>query len=135
MLIVAIDDGLELVGIQNDLREYILETKQKSIAAYVSAYATGLTSRPAFAALFARLAGQLVDGQALDIEGLVDVLTLKDNRGPSTEDPVIALDRLIRDTVSHKRMAGSSANDSRCPWDENRLRSYRPGAGFSFAMS
>jgi len=99
-LIAAIDDGLELVGIQNDLREVIVATKQESIAAYVQSYATGLTSRPSFAALFARLAGQLIDGQALDLEELIDVLTLKDNRGSSVNDPATALDRLIRDTVS-----------------------------------
>ena len=37
---------------------------------------------------------------ALDVESLVDVLTLKDNAGVSAGDPAVALDRLVKDDVS-----------------------------------
>jgi nuclear pore complex protein Nup133 len=84
----------------------IVATKEKSIEAYVQSHATGLASRPALEALFARSAGRLIDGQALNLEDLIDVLTLKDNRGQSVNDPVIALDRLVRDTVSLAAILG-----------------------------
>lgn len=47
-------------------------------------------------------ARKLADGDALDIEGLVDVLTLKDNWADGEGDPAIALDRLAKDTVSRR---------------------------------
>jgi hypothetical protein len=45
------------------------------------------------------LAQELLDGQALDAEGLIDVLTLKDNHGDAARDPTIALNRLTREVV------------------------------------
>lgn len=43
---------------------------------------------------------RLIDGESLDLEDLIDVLTLKDNTGISVSDSTIALDRLVKDEVS-----------------------------------
>lgn len=67
---------------------------------YIVAHARALATRPAFRGLFKDLGESLVHGTVLDLEGLVDILTLKDNDGEAIGDPVIALDRLVRDTVS-----------------------------------
>jgi hypothetical protein len=50
--------------------------------------------------MFVHFAQKLVDGSALDTEALVDVLTLKDTSIVGSRDPVIALEKLLRDTVS-----------------------------------
>lgn len=70
------------------------------MAEYAETHTPSLESRPKLKALFIDLAQQLVDGYALDTEGLVDVLTLKGSTGVSSKDPVIALEKLYRDIVS-----------------------------------
>jgi hypothetical protein len=95
-----IDDDLELVGIQNDLRTSILSTGKKGLQAYIAANGQILTDRQELRALFEDIASRLLAGEALGLEDLVDALTLKDNKGVSVNDPVIALERLVGDTVS-----------------------------------
>lgn len=71
------------------------------MADYATTHSTSTETRPDLRRLFVHFAQQLVDGWALDTEGLVDVLTLKDNMSGSSRDPIIALEKLYRDTVSH----------------------------------
>lgn len=52
--------------------------------------------------MFVSLAQRVVAGEALEIEDLVDVLTLKDNRSEKGGDGAVALDRLVRDSVSRR---------------------------------
>lgn len=87
-----LDDELELVNLQNILRESLLSSPIKG-------QATLLDGRPVFKDLFVDLAQQLANGTALDVESLVDVLTLKDNVGISSRDAATALDRLMKDQV------------------------------------
>lgn len=90
---VDLDDELDLVNVQNMLRESLISSP-------VTGQATLLDRRPAFKQLFESLAHQLIDGIALDVEGLMDVLTLKGNVGESSGDAATALDRLVKDSVS-----------------------------------
>lgn len=92
-VLLDLDDELDLVNVQNDLRESLLSSP-------IESQATLLEGRLSLRQLFSEQAQQLVNGAALDIEGLVDVLTLKDNGGASSRDAATALDRLVKDTVS-----------------------------------
>ena len=56
-----------------------------------------LEDRPTFLQLLLDLGQALLDGTALDLEGVIDVLSLKDNGGTFAADFAIALDRLTRD--------------------------------------
>ncbi|KAK4686173.1 hypothetical protein P7C73_g3957, partial [Tremellales sp. Uapishka_1] len=103
-LLIDLEDELDHVTIQNNLRETIIGEsipegykRKPSVEKYVDENVTLLDARLSFKVLFASLARRLVDGAALDVESLIDVLTLKDNRGVSSGDAAIALDRLMRD--------------------------------------
>jgi len=67
---------------------------------YATTHSISTETRPNLRNLFVHFAQKLVDGWALDTEALVDVLTLKDNESGSSKDPIIALEKLYRDTVS-----------------------------------
>jgi hypothetical protein len=69
------------------------------MAEYAAVHSTLTETRPDLRRLFVHFAQQLVDGWALDTESLVDVLTLKDNESVSSRDPIVALEKLFRDTV------------------------------------
>jgi hypothetical protein len=69
------------------------------MAEYAKSHSTSTEDRSELRRLFVHFAQQLADGWALDTESLVDVLTLKDNESWSSRDPVIALEKLYRDTV------------------------------------
>jgi nuclear pore complex protein Nup133 len=65
-----------------------------------------LAARPSFHRLFIDLASTLANGDAVDIEGLVDLLTLKANHGDGESgDPATALERLWKDQVCDGRLA------------------------------
>ena len=66
---------------------------------YATTHSTSTETRPNLRNLFVHFAQKLVDGWALYTEALVDVLTLKDNESASSKDPIIALEKLFRDTV------------------------------------
>jgi hypothetical protein len=68
----------------------------------VASHSTCTEDRPSLRRLLVFFAQQLVDGSALDTEALVDVLTLKDTPVVGSRDSVIALEKLLRDTVSAK---------------------------------
>lgn len=70
------------------------------MAEYPAAHTAVLESRQKLRQLFFDFAQDLIRGYMLDTEGLVDVLTLKGNAATSSKDPVIALEKLYRDTVS-----------------------------------
>ncbi|WWD16353.1 hypothetical protein CI109_100779 [Kwoniella shandongensis] len=98
-LLISLDDELDLVNLQNALRESLLPETGRSRTPAKSALEqqiTLLVDRPAFKSLFLTLTQELVDGKGLDLEGLIDVLTLKDNY-ERVGDAAIALDRLVRD--------------------------------------
>lgn len=100
------DDQLDLIQVQESLRSALIGSSrrlppQDALTAYLDKNLHILHDRLAFSELVTDLARRLVDGQALDIEGLVDVLTLKDNAGEEERrHPGIALDRLRGDSVS-----------------------------------
>lgn len=85
-----------MIGTQNALRAAILPLstptsgypRDPSAEKYITEQATNL-SRPAFRRLLETQVARLLSGDALDIESLVDVLTLSDNIDATT-----ALDRL-----------------------------------------
>ena len=103
-----LDDELDDIKIQKDLQESLIagiparRGDRPSMAEYAANHTPSLDARPKLKQLFIELAQQLVDGYALDTEGLVDVLTLKGSTGVSAKGPVIALEKLYRDTVSHQ---------------------------------
>lgn len=100
-----LDDELDDIRMQSNLRNSLIEGVparrgvQPSMAEYAQTNLPALSTRPRLQDLFVEMAQQLVDGYALDTEGLVDVLTLKNDVGPAVKDPVIALEKLVRDTV------------------------------------
>ncbi|OCF44072.1 hypothetical protein I317_02025 [Kwoniella heveanensis CBS 569] len=99
--LIELDDELDQINIQNGLRESLLPVKGpggRSRPIKLEDQITLLSERPTFARLFVELAQRLIDGGALDLEDLVDVLTLKDNH-ERTDDAAIALERLLRDTT------------------------------------
>jgi nuclear pore complex protein Nup133 len=67
-----------------------------SADAFVAENSKGLADRPAFRAEFSTQVHELIDGAALDIESLVDILTLKDVSPSRASDAAIALQRLTR---------------------------------------
>ena len=101
-----LDDELDDIKIQKDLQDSLISSvparrgARPSMAEYAQTHTPSLDSRPKLKELFIALAQQLVEGYALDTEGLVDVLTMKNSVGSSSKDPVIALEKLYRDTVS-----------------------------------
>ncbi|WWC66609.1 uncharacterized protein I206_100512 [Kwoniella pini CBS 10737] len=96
-LLIELDDELDLVHIQTTLIDY-LSPPQRRHAIKLDEQITLLADRPAFKRLFINLAEQLIRGLALDLEGLIDVLTLKENF-ERTGDAALALERLVGDTA------------------------------------
>lgn len=95
------------IKVQNTLRESLLANTpatrrgaRPSMADYASTHSKSTETRLSLRSLFVHFAQRLVDGWALDTESLVDVLTLKDNESVSSRDPILALEKLFRDTVS-----------------------------------
>ena len=78
---------------------------------YTASHLEGLEDRRVLRDLFIDLAQRLVDGFALDTESLIDVLTLKGNTTSSSADPVTALEKLHRDTVSRLLLLRGSLAD------------------------
>lgn len=101
-----LDEELDTINVQNTLRDQLVaaiparRNALPSMEAYATQHAQNLADRPTFRKLFIEVTQQLVNGTALGIEDLVDALTLKHNSGESSGDPVIALERLLRDEVS-----------------------------------
>jgi hypothetical protein len=83
-----IDDELDQIKIQNSVRE---------VASEGIAQDAQLIGRPSLLQMLQEMTAQLVAGDALDLESLIDVITL-DSR--HVTGPSIALDRLRHDTVS-----------------------------------
>lgn len=104
-----LDDELDDIKVQSDLQEALIAAvparrgTRASMEEYAQANTPSLMERPKFRQILVDLAQQLVDGYALDTEGLIDVLTLKAATSRSSKDPVIALEKLYRDTVSSTR--------------------------------
>nr|XP_019048984.1 hypothetical protein I302_02764 [Kwoniella bestiolae CBS 10118]OCF27914.1 hypothetical protein I302_02764 [Kwoniella bestiolae CBS 10118] len=94
-LLIELDDELDLVNVQSSLIQYFSPTNRRN-SPKLDDQITLLTDRPAFKKLFLNLAQELLDGSALDLEGLMDVLTLKDNF-ERTGDAALALERLVGD--------------------------------------
>lgn len=90
---VDFDDDLDTVHVQEELRECL-------VVAPLERQTTLLEGRPSLTQLFDDIAERVVNRTVVDVESLVDVLTLKDNFGTSGMDPAIALDRLAKDIVS-----------------------------------
>ena len=113
----------------------LLSAGKKGLQANIAANGHILADRQELRSLFESIAGRLLAGAALELEDLVDALTLKDNRGASVADPVIALDRLVRDAVGLAPLLRTSAHDRHCPKAENRLPLFQCGAGYSYGTS
>ncbi|KAL1411896.1 hypothetical protein Q8F55_002882 [Vanrija albida] len=103
-LLESIDDELDIINVENALQDAIVLAapttgypKQPSAEGYVAENAKVLVQRPAYTRLLTQLISRLLAGDALDVEGLVDVLTLKDNIGGRERDAAIALERLVAD--------------------------------------
>ncbi|WWC58351.1 uncharacterized protein I303_100891 [Kwoniella dejecticola CBS 10117] len=95
-LLIELDDELDLVNVQSSLIEY-LSPRQRHRTTKLDDQITLLSNRPAFQKLFTNFAQQLTDGLTLDLEGLIDILTLKDNF-ERAGDAALALERLVGDT-------------------------------------
>lgn len=103
-----IGQQLSLIDIQSSLRTYLLSLfpstarSSRSIAKHFAPILTRLSHRPgsesgsAFLALFYNLAERVIGGEAVDLEGMLDLLTLKDNVGRE-DDGVDALRVLVLD--------------------------------------
>ncbi|ADV23780.1 Hypothetical protein CGB_H0250C [Cryptococcus gattii WM276] len=99
---------LSLIDIQISLRTYLLSLfpstarSSRSISKHLGPILTRLSHRPgpesgsAFLALFYNLAERVIGGEAVDLEGMLDLLTLKDNVGRE-DDGVDALRVLVLD--------------------------------------
>lgn len=94
-LIEELDDSLDLINTETALREHITEVapgsghpKQPNVRKYV---ADLKLAYPAFRQMLEQQLSTLVAGNALDVESLVDVLTLTLGRG---DDAATALERL-----------------------------------------
>ncbi|WWD09172.1 hypothetical protein V865_007294 [Kwoniella europaea PYCC6329] len=94
-LLIELDDELDLVNVQSGLISYFSPPTRRA-APKLDEQVTLLADRPAFKRIFFDLTQQLLDGLALDLEGLVDILTLKDNF-ERTGDAALALERLVGD--------------------------------------
>lgn len=117
MLTIDLDDELDDIKVQNTLRESLIANApvprrgaRPSMTEYAITHSTATETRPELRRLFVDFAQRLADGWALDTEALVDVLTLKDNESGSSKDPIIALEKLFRDTVRQKRRKGAVAD-------------------------
>lgn len=62
--------------------------------------APSLHNRPAFAQLYAKFTKQLLQGQVLSAEDLIDLMTLKENVGEQSGDFGAAVEILVRSKVS-----------------------------------
>lgn len=96
-----IDDSLEVIDAEEALAESIRTLapssgfpRQASASGFVEANATHLDSRPAFKKELISQVSTLLSGSALDIESLVDVLTLKDMSAGRDEDAALAIQYL-----------------------------------------
>lgn len=106
--LLDLDDELDDIKIQNTLRDSLMADAPAparrgalpSMADYATSHSACTQDRPTLRRMFVHFAQQLVNGSALDTEALVDVLTLKDTPVVGSRDPVIALEKLLRDTVS-----------------------------------
>lgn len=101
------DDSLESVALQQRLRQSIVDavgkrSTQDPVPVYMKRHVTLLDDRPALKTQFETFARQLSNGEALDVEGLIDVLTLKDNKGEEDVDAAWALDKLAKTSVSRQ---------------------------------
>lgn len=97
-----LDDQLEMVDVQKDLQQSMstpatVGDRREPVERFIAQNVTLLEDRPAFMHLMTTLATSLFFGDALDIEGLNDVLTLKDNQGTQAGDAAVALERLAKD--------------------------------------
>lgn len=99
-LIEEIDDSLDLVNTESALAAHLTELapgsghpKKANGKKYVAGLKLGY---PAFEQLLEQQVGTLLDGDALDVEALVDVLTLTMSR---PDDAALALERLAHDTA------------------------------------
>ncbi|WVO24839.1 uncharacterized protein IAS62_006218 [Cryptococcus decagattii] len=99
---------LSLIDIQISLRTYLLSLfpstarSSRSISKHLAPILARLSHRPgpesgsAFLSLFYNLAERVIGGEAVDLEGMLDLLTLKDNMGRE-DDGVDALRVLVLD--------------------------------------
>lgn len=100
-----------MIDIQISLRTYLLSLfpstarSSRSISKHLAPILTRLSHRQgpksgsAFLALFYNLAERVIGGEAVDLESMLDLLTLKDNVGRE-DDGVDALRVLVLDRVS-----------------------------------
>lgn len=96
-LVSNIDDDLDMVSAQNSLRAALVSLstptsgypRDPSAEKYITTQATQL-DRPAFRHVLHSAVSELLAGDALDIESLIDVLTL-----PDAIDATTALERLL----------------------------------------
>lgn len=66
---------------------------------YINTCSAHLDARPAYKALFTQLVQRVYEGVCLGTEGLIDVLTMKENKGDAAGDAAEALTRLAFDMV------------------------------------
>lgn len=102
-LVSRIDDELDNIEAQRVLASD-LSSASKSASAFVKDNSSSLGDRPAFQRLLENDVERLFAGDALDAEGLVDVLTLKDV-GEREGDGALAIERLWHDYVSVRRLS------------------------------
>ncbi|WVQ78640.1 hypothetical protein IAT38_000727 [Cryptococcus sp. DSM 104549] len=93
-----VNQELHLVKLQNTLRSLFspLVTRTSTLEQSLAPQLKNLADRPAFRQLFIALSDSLVRGESLDLEGIIDVLTLKVNE-ERRDDPVTALKCLVVD--------------------------------------
>ncbi|CAH7685697.1 Non-repetitive/WGA-negative nucleoporin C-terminal-domain-containing protein [Phakopsora pachyrhizi] len=105
--IEAVDDRLDIVDAQLRLAglcssilqtqpQYSLQTIDGQAVTLVKHLATNLDNRPAFRQLFERFIRQVLAGECLQIEDLIDMYSLKANLDDQMEDFVIALNTFSR---------------------------------------
>nr|ODN90385.1 hypothetical protein L204_05990 [Cryptococcus depauperatus CBS 7855] len=101
-----ISQQLSLIDIQTSLRTWLLSllpsrSSLKQLPKHINPHISLLSSRPALSELFLNLTERLVMGEAIDVEGIVDLLNLKDNFSRE-DDAVEALRVLILDKTLPK---------------------------------
>ncbi|KAG0146483.1 hypothetical protein CROQUDRAFT_671107 [Cronartium quercuum f. sp. fusiforme G11] len=107
--IEAVDDRLDiadaqfrLVGLCTDILnsqpQYSLQNIENQVEILKEKLASNLFTRPAFAQLFGKFLRQILEGDALKMEDLIDVYSLKANLDDQIEDFVTALDAFSRAT-------------------------------------
>ncbi|KAH9819025.1 Non-repetitive/WGA-negative nucleoporin C-terminal-domain-containing protein [Melampsora americana] len=105
--IEAIDDRLDivdaqfrLVGLCTDIigshPQYSLQTIDNQVEVLKDNLAPNLSTRPAFAQLFGKSLRHILEGNALRMEDLIDMYSLKANLGEQMEDFITALDAFSR---------------------------------------